>query len=273
MSLLAAVVESSPSEYYFQLSSSGGGDVSTSPAKVVSTPLAQGALVLEAADSQTCAVYGSAQGVAIAANAVLTLGCASSQESVIISNSASKDTLSVCRTGVSGINITSAATSGGVMQINGDSAVGTETIQFGPNTNALNALQVGPALAVSLALSPYTSQVVVPQLANGTGTIPGASGVVLSNPATPGLYLISASCSSLDGPSVASQMSTIAMWNGATWKTGGVIEVPNGAGTVSFSPAPGTAATINFFNASGGNLVNMSFIKFPLFNGLISGMP
>jgi hypothetical protein len=273
MSLLAAVVESSPSEYYFQLSSSGGGDVSTSPAKVVSTPDATGALVLEAADNQSVAVYGSAQGVAAAANAVLTLGCAPSQASVTISNSAGVDTMQVGRAAVSGVSISSAATSGGVMQINGDSAVGTETIQIGPNTNALNALQIGPALGVSLAFSPYTSQVVVPQLANGTGTIPGASGVVLTNPATPGLYLISASCSSLDGLSVASQISTIAMWNGATWKTGGVIEVPNGTGTVSFSPAPGTAATISFFNNSGGNVVNMSFIKFPLFNGLISGMP
>jgi len=273
MSLLAAVVESSPSEYYFQLSSSGGGDDSVSPAKVVSTPLATGALVLTANDAQTCAVYGSAQGVAANAAAVLTLGCAPSQASVTISNSAAKDTLQVGRTGVSGINITSAATSGGVMQINGDSAVGTETIQIGPNQNALNALQVGPALAVSLANSPYTSQVVVPQLANGTGTILGNSGVVLTNPATPGLYYIAASCSSLDGPSVASQIFTIANWNGAPWKTVGIGECVVGTGGVTLSPAPGTAATINFFNNSGGNLVNISFIKFPLFNGAITGMP
>jgi hypothetical protein len=240
---------------------------------VVSTPAGTGALVIESNDAQTCEIYGSAQGVAANPAAALILGVPASQGAVTISNSASKDILQVGRTGVSGVSISSAATSGGVMQISGDSAVGTETIQLGPNTNALNALQIGPALGVSLAASPYTSQVVVPQLANGTGTIGNAAGVVLSNPATPGLYLIAASCSSLDGPSVASQISTIAMWNGATWKTGGVIEVPNGTGTVSFSPAPGTAATINFFNNSGGNVVNMSFIKFPLFNGLISGMP
>lgn len=79
MSLLAAVVESSPAEYYFQLSSSGGGDDSVSPAKVVSTPLGQGALVLTANDAQTCAVYGSAQGVAANPAAALILGCAPSQ--------------------------------------------------------------------------------------------------------------------------------------------------------------------------------------------------
>jgi hypothetical protein len=272
MSLLPDQTFYNPASSFFE-ETGANGSVIQGPVTVQSSPDQEGAVIISATDSQTASVYGSAQGVAVNPAAALVLGCAPSQSAVTISNSASKDILQVGRAAISGVQISSAATNGGVMQISGDSAVGTETIQFGPNTNALNALQVGPALAVSLALSPYTSQVVVPQLANGTGTIPGASGVVLSNPATPGLYLISASCSSLDGPSVASQMSTIAMWNGATWKTGGVIEVPNGAGTVSFSPAPGTAATINFFNASGGNLVNMSFIKFPLFNGLISGMP
>jgi len=273
MSLLAAVVESSPEKYYFQLDSQGGREVLTSPAVVLSQPGATGALVLSSNDAQTCTITGSAQGVGVNPAAALVLGCAPSQAAVTISNSAAKDILQVGRAAVSGVQISSAATNGGVMQINGDSAVGTETIQIGPNTNALNALQVGPALAVSLAASPYTSQTVVPQLANGTGTIPGNSGVVLTNPATPGLYYIAASCSSVDGPSVASQISCIAMWNGATWKTGGIAIANVGTGGVSLSPAPGTAATINFFNDSGGNLVNMSFIKFPMFNGLITGLP
>jgi len=272
MSLLAAVVSPNPQEYYFQLKNQGGAEVLTSPAKVLSTG-GTGALVLTAADSQTCAIYASAQGVGANPAAALTLGCAPSQGAVTISNSAGVDTMQVGRAAVSGVQISSAATNGGVMQINGDSAVGTETIQIGPNTNALNALQVGPALAVSLAASPYTSQTIVPQLANGTGTIPGNSGVVLTNPATPGLYWIGVSCSSLDGPSVASQIFTIAKFNGATWKTGGIGEGVVGTGGVTLSPAPGTAATINFFNNSGGNLVNISFIKFPLFNGNITGMP
>jgi hypothetical protein len=154
---------------------------------------------------------------------------------------------------------------------NNDNAL--NTISIGPNSNALNCITVGPGNAFVVAASPYTTQTVVPQLANGTGTVGNAAGVVIANPPTPGLYYVGVSCSSLDGPSVASQIGTICFFNGATWKVGGVIEVPNGTGTVSLSPAPGTAATINFFNNSGGNVVNISFIKFPLFNGLITGMP
>ena len=273
MSLLAAVVESSPEKYYFQLDSQGGREVLTSPAVVLSQPDATGALVLTSNDAQTCSIYGSAQGVAPNAAAALILGVPASPAAVTVFNSASKDIMQIGRSAVTGVQISSAATNGGVMQIAGDSAVGTETIQIGPNQNALNALQVGPALAVSLAASPYTSQVVVPQLANGTGTILGNTGVTLTNPATPGLYYIAASCSSVDGPSVASQISCIANWNGATWKTGGVAITNVGTGGVFFGPTPGTAANIDFFNNSGGNLVNMSFIKFPLFNGVITGMP
>ena len=247
-----------------------GSGTTPSPLNIVNSDgSARLSLAVNAAQSASISVVASVPNAA----AALTLGPASSTGAVTISNSAATDILQVGRAGVAGIQLSSAAVAGGAMSIVGDNANALNTISIGPNTNAPSCVTVGPGNAFVVTASPYTTQTVVPQLANGTGTIPGASGVVLTNPATPGLYLIAASCSSLDGPSVASQLSTVAMWNGTTWKTGGVIETPNGTGTVSFSPAPGTAATMNFFNNSGGNLINMSFIKFPLFNGLINGMP
>jgi len=219
-------------------------------------------------------VFIQGQSVAAgAATAVLQLGVPTSSTAVTIDNAANQDRLTVGRVGVSGIQLRSGTTTNDAMAIVGDNAVATNTITIGPNSNAPNCLQIGPGNAVQLAASPYTSQVVIPQLANGTGTILGNSGVVLTNPGTPGLYYIGVSCSSLDGPSVASQIFTVCYFNGATWKVGGIGEGVVGTGGVTLSPAPGTAATINFFNNSGGNLVNISFFRVPLFNGAITGMP
>jgi hypothetical protein len=272
MSLLPDQTFYNPASSFFE-ETGANGSVIQGPVTVQSSPDQDGAVIISATDAQTASVYGSAQGVAVNPTAALVLGCAPSQQAVTISNTAGVDSMVVGRPAVSGIQLSSAAVLGGAMYITGDNANGANTISLGPNTNAPNCVQIGPGNAYVVAASPYTTQTVTPQLANGTGTILGNSGVVLTNPATPGLYYIGVSCSSLDGPSVASQIFTIAMWNGATWKTGGIGEGVVGTGGVTLSPAPGTAATINFFNNSGGNLVNISFVKFPLFNGLITGFP
>ena len=219
-------------------------------------------------------VFIQGQSVAAgAATAVLQLGVPASSTAVTIDNNTNQDRLTVGRVGVSGIRLSSGTATNDAMAIVGDNAVATNTITIGPNSNAPACVTVGPGNSFTVAASPYTSQVVIPQLANGTGTIPGNSGVVLTNPGTAGLYYIGVSCSTLDGPSVASQIFTIAFYDGVRWKVGGIGEGVVGTGGVTLSPAPGSAATINFFNNSGGNLVNISFLRLPLFNGAITGMP
>lgn len=272
MSLLPDQTFYNPVSSFFE-ETGANGSVIQGPVVVTSSPDQLGAAVISATDAQTVSIYGTARGVAVNPTAALVLGCAPSQEAVTISNDAGVDSLVVGRPAVSGIQLSSAAVLGGAMYITGDNANALNTISLGPNSNAPNCVQIGPGNAHVIAASPYTTQSVTPQLANGTGVIPGNTGVTLTNPATPGLYYIAASCSSVDGPSVASQISCIAMWNGATWKTGGVAIANVGTGGVFFGPTPGTAANIDFFNNSGGNLVNMSFVKFPLFNGLITGLP
>ena len=260
------------SQYYATLNTGAGGETQIpSPLAVVDAAGPTAVTISAVANGSASIVVDS--GSATADTAVLQLGVPASATAVTIDNAASIDRLTVGRSGVTGLRLSSAATAGGAMAIVGDDANALNTITIGPNSNAASCVQVGPGNAFQLAASPYTSQVVVPQLANGTGVVGGGTGVTIANPPTPGLYYIAASCSTLDGYSVASQISTIAFYDGAKWKVGGVIEVPNGSGTVSLSPAAGTAATINFFNNSGNNLVDMSFIKFPLFNGLITGMP
>ena len=259
-------------QFYAALNNGAGGEVQIqSPLAVVDANGPTAVTITAVANGSASVVASSTS--ATAATAVLQLGVPASATAITIDNAASIDRLTVGRSGVTGLRLSSAATAGGAMAIVGDDAQAANTIAIGPNSNAPYCVVVGPGNAFTVAASPYTSQTVVPQLANGTGTIPGNSGVVLTNPATPGLYYIGVSCSSLDGPSVASQVFTVCFFNGTTWKVGGIGEGVVGTGGVTLAPAPGTAATINFFNNSGGNLVNISFIKFPLFNGAITGMP
>jgi hypothetical protein len=260
------------SQFYAALNTGAGGEtVIPSPLAVVNVD-GPTSLTLTAVANGSASVVASSTAVT-AATAVLQLGVPASATAITIDNNATKDRLTVGRSGVTGLQLVSGATGANAMAIVGDDANALNTITIGPNSNAPSCVQVGPGNAFQIAASPYTTQTVVPQLANGTGTIPGNSGVVLTNPPTAGLYYIAVSCSSLDGPSVASQIFTIAKFNGTTWKVGGIGEGVVGSGGVTLSPAPGTAATINFFNNSGGNLINISFIKFPLFNGAITGMP
>ena len=271
MSLLASCTERRPEAFYFALSNAATGTVLEAPVQIQNDDNSHAA-VINCGPAGSVFLSGSATG-AINPAAALVLGPESSQAAVTITNNAGSDFMQVGRATVTGLTLGSAATLGGAMSIKGDTVVGTEVINIGPNANAPACLQIGPANSHVVATSPYTTQVVIPQLANGTGTIPGNSGVVLTNPGTAGLYWVAASCSSVDGPSVASQIGCLCYYNGATWKAGGIAIANVGTGGVSLSPAPGTAATINFFNDSGGNLVNMSFVRMPLFNGLITGMP
>jgi hypothetical protein len=260
------------SQFYATLNTGAGGET------VISSPLAivnangPTSLTLTAVANGSASVVASSTAVT-AATAVLQLGVPASATAITVDNAANIDRLTVGRSGVTGLRLSSAATAGGAMAIVGDDAQAANTISIGPNSNAPSCVVVGPGNSFTMTASPYTTQTVVPQLANGTGTVGNSAGVVLTNPATAGLYYIGVGCSTLDGPSVASQISTIAFYDGAKWKVGGVIEVPNGTGTVSLSPAPATAATINFFNNSGGNVVNISFFRIPLFNGQITGFP
>jgi len=260
------------SQFYAALNNGAGGATQIQSPLAVVDANGPTSVTITAVANGSGSVVASSSAVT-AATAVLQLGVPASATAITIDNNAAQDRLTVGRSGVTGIRLSSAAVAGGAMAIVGDDANALNTITIGPNSNAPSCVQVGPGNSFVLAASPYTSQTVVPQLANGTGTILGNSGVVLTNPPTPGLYYIGVSCSSLDGPSVASQIFTIANFNGTTWKVGGIAEGVVGTGGVTLSPAPGTAATINFFNNSGGNLVNISFIKFPLFNGAITGFP
>ena len=260
------------SQYYATLNTGAGGETQIpSPLAVVDAAGPTAVTISAVANGSASIVVDS--GSATAATAVLQLGVPASDTAVTIDNAASRDRLTVGRSGVTGLRLSSAATAGGAMSIVGDDAQAANTITIGPNSNAPSCVVVGPGNSFTMAASPYTTQTVVPQLANGTGTILGNSGVTLTNPGTAGLYYIGVSCSTLDGPSVASQIFTIAFYNGATWKVGGIGEAAVGTGGVTLSPAPGTAATINFFNNSGGNLVNISFVRLPLFNGVITGFP
>jgi hypothetical protein len=259
-------------QFYSVLNTGASGETQIQSPLAIVDANGPTSLTLTAVANGSASVVASST-AATAATAVLQLGVPASATAITIDNAASIDRLTVGRSGVTGLRLSSAATAGGAMAIVGDDAEAANTINIGPNSNAPTAIIVGPGNAFTVSASPYTSQTVVPQLANGTGTVGNSTGVTIANPATPGLYYVGVSCSSLDGPSVASQIGTVCYFNGATWKLGGVIEVPNGTGTVSLSPAPGTAATINFFNNSGGNVVNISFFKFPLFNGAITGMP
>ena len=259
-------------QYYAALNNGAGGATQIQSPLAVVDPNGPTSVTITAVANGSGSVVASSTAVT-AATAVLQLGVPASATAVTIDNAAAQDRLTVGRSGVTGLRLSSAATAGGAMSIVGDDANALNTITIGPNSNAPSCVVVGPGNSFTMAASPYTTQVVVPQLANGTGVIGGGTGVTLTNPGTAGLYYIAASCSTLDGYSVASQISTIAFYDGAKWKVGGVIEVPNGTGTVSLSPAAGTAATINFFNNSGNNLVDMSFIRLPLFNGLITGFP
>ena len=260
------------SQYYATLNNGAGGATQIQSPLAVVDPNGPTSVTITAVANGSGSVVASSTAVT-AATAVLQLGVPASATAVTIDNAAAQDRLTVGRSGVTGLRLSSAATAGGAMSIVGDDANALNTITIGPNSNAPSCVVVGPGNSFTMAASPYTTQTVVPQLANGTGVIGGGTGVTLTNPGTAGLYYIAASCSTLDGYSVASQISTIAFYDGAKWKVGGVIEVPNGTGTVSLSPAAGTAATINFFNNSGNNLVDMSFIRLPLFNGLITGFP
>ena len=260
------------SQFYAALNNGAGGATQIQSPLAVVDAAGPTSVTITAVANGSASVVASSTAVT-AATAVLQLGVPASATAITIDNAASIDRLTVGRSGVTGLRLSSAATAGGAMAIVGDDANALNTITIGPNSNAPSCVQVGPGNSFVMAASPYTTQVVVPQLANGTGVIGGGTGVTLTNPGTAGLYYIAASCSTLDGYSVASQISTIAFYDGAKWKVGGVIEVPNGTGTVSLSPAAGTAATINFFNNSGNNLVDMSFIRLPLFNGLITGFP
>lgn len=260
------------SQYYATLNTGAGGETQ------IPSPLA----VVNAAGPTSVTISATANGsasIAVASTAatadvaVLQLGVPASATAITIDNDADQDRLTVGRAGVTGLRLSSADAAGGAMSIVGDDANALNTISIGPNSNAPSCVQVGPGNSFVMAASPYTTQTVVPQLANGTGVVAGGAGVTLTNPPTAGLYYVGVGCSSLDGPSVASQIGTIAFYDGAKWKVGGVIEVPNGTGTVSLSPAPATAATINFFNNSGGNVVNISFYRIPLFNGQITGFP
>jgi hypothetical protein len=262
------------SQFYSVLNTGAGGETQIqSPLAIVDTAGSINAAAnISVSPAGSVFITGTSNSPSSGA-AVVQLGVPASPQAVSVYNDTSNDIVQIGRPGVAGLLLSSADVAGGVMSIVGDNANALNTITIGPNSNAPSCVQVGPGNAFVLAASPYTSQTVVPQLANGTGTIPGNSGVVLTNPATAGLYYIGVSCSSLDGPSVASQIFTIAFYDGAKWKVGGIGEGVVGTGGVTLSPAPGTAATINFFNNSGGNRVNISFIKFPLFNGQITGMP
>lgn len=257
--------------FYAALNTGSSGTTVSNPLTIVNPAGPSDASISVSAAGS---VFIQGQSVAAgAATAVTQIGVPTSASAVTIDNAANQDRLTVGRVGVSGIQLLSGTATNDAMAIVGDNAVSTNVITIGPNSNAPACVQVGPGNSFVMAASPYTTQAVIPQLANGTGTILGNSGVVLTNPGAAGLYYIGVSCSSLDGPSVASQIFTIAKFNGATWKVGGIGEGVVGTGGVTLSPAPGTAATINFFNNSGGNLVNISFIKFPLFNGQITGFP
>lgn len=259
-------------QYYAALNNGAGGATQIPSPLAVVDANGPTAVTITAVANGSASVVASSTAVT-AATAVLQLGVPASATAVTIDNNAAQDRLTVGRSGVTGLRLSSAATAGGAMAIVGDDAQAANTISIGPNSNAPSCIVVGPGNSFTMAASPYTTQTVVPQLANGTGTIPGNSGVVLTNPGTAGLYYIGVSCSSLDGPSVAAQIFTIAFYDGAKWKVGGIAEGVDGTGGVTLAPAPGTAATINFFNNSGGNLVNISFLRIPIFNGAITGFP
>jgi hypothetical protein len=266
----------SATEFNF-VQSRNGTEVLPSPVSVESADQT-GRLTLTVTSGAAVANISSSVsgGIPTPPNAVLTLGVPASPVAVQVFNNAgnTSDELVVGRSAVSGVAIASAGAfgGGGVIQMN--SAVGTETLSLGANGAYFDTVKLGPAALITLAQPPSlkSSFSVTPQVANGTGTILGNSGVVITAPLTAGLYLVAASCSSADGPSVASQISAVCYYNGATWSTGGVAIANVGTGGVSLSPAPTTRATINFFNNSGGNLVNMSFITLPLFKGAITGM-
>jgi hypothetical protein len=260
------------SQFYAALNNGAGGATQIQSPLAVVNANGPTAVTITAVANGSASVVASSTAVT-AATAVLQLGVPASATAITIDNNAAQDRLTVGRSGVTGLRLSSAATAGGAMAIVGDDAQAANTITIGPNSNAPSCVVVGPGNAFTVAASPYTSQTVVPQLANGTGVIPGNSGVVLTNPGTAGLYYIGVSCSTLDGPSVASQIFTIAFYDGAKWKVGGIAEGVVGTGGVTLSPAPGTAATINFFNNSGGNLVDISFLRIPIFNGQITGFP
>lgn len=254
--------------YYCALNSGSSGTTVPNPLTIVN-PNGPSDAVISVSAAGSVFIQGQSA-AAGAGTAVTQIGVPTSAAAVTIDNAANQDRLTVGRPGVSGIQLLSGTASNNAMAIVGDNANALNTITIGPNSNAPACLQVGPGNSFVVAASPYTTQVVIPQV---VGNILQSTGVVLTNPGTAGLYYIAASCSSVDGYSVASQISTIAFYNGATWKVGGAADAVNGTGGISFSPAPGTAATINFFNNSGNNLVNMSFVRLPLFNGLITGMP
>jgi hypothetical protein len=274
MSLLAAVVESSPANYYFQLSdTSGGTDIFQSPFEVQSKPDAFGALNISVTDAQSAVISAQANnGAGINAAAVLQLGCPSSTQAVTISNNGTQDQLNVGRPGVAGLLFSSSAAAGGVASITTDSTVGTEVINIGPTTNAPTCIVVGPGNAFTVANSPYTSQVVVPELANGTGTIGNTFASALTNPVAPGLYAVMVACST--ATSIAAQISSVCYFNGTKWSAGGVAEVTaNFVGNVTLAPAVTTAFTLVLTNNSGASLQNISYCFVPIINGFISGMP
>ena len=251
---------------------SGDGTAVTSPLSIVSTASGyRSEAIIQVSPNGSVNIAGSSTNP-VYPNAITTIGSAGSPNAVTITYDlgADEERLTVGRPGVSGLQLTGGSAGNDAMSIVGNNAVATNTITIGPNSNAPACVVVGPGNSFTMAASPYTTQVVIPQV---VGNILQSTGVVLTNPGTAGLYYIAASCSTLDGYSVASQISTIAFYDGAKWKVGGAADAVNGTGGISFSPAPGTAATINFFNNSGNNLVNMSFVRLPLFNGLITGFP
>ena len=263
-------------QYYAALNTgSGGGTAVSNPLTVVDTSGGYRSTASIAVTTNGSVVIGGSSTNPTFPLATTTIGCAGSPQAVTVAYDlgSQTDRLTVGRPQVAGLELISADAAGGPMGIVGNNADALNTISIGPNSNAPNCVIVGPGNSFTVAASPYTTQTVVPQLANGTGVIPGNSGVVLTNPNTAGLYYIGVSCSSLDGPSVAAQIFTIAFYDGAKWKVGGIAEAVDGTGGVTLSPAPGTAATINFFNNSGGNLVDISFLRIPIFNGQITGFP
>jgi hypothetical protein len=278
MSLLAAVVESSPANYYFQLSdTSGGTDIFESPFEVQSLPDRFGALNITVTDAQSAIITAQPNnGAGINAAAVLQLGCPSSQQAVTIQNDGTRDQIEVGRPATSGVIISSAPANGGTGSIIVNSSVGTEKLELGANPVSFKNITLSATgSATTLFSKPPgldAGYAVVPELANGTGTVGNTAASLITNPATPGLYVLMVSCSTAS--SISAQLSAVCYFNGTKWSAGGVTEVvANFVGTVLIAPAATTAANLILTNNSGASLTNISYIFVPIFAGVITGMP